>query len=152
MEKVIECGVRLTKTAIMLEKEQWIELESAVLDRCIAGIRSQRKVFLAIEGFATKSFVDLRVDKGVELYCRIKDFEVVPEQKGLECGIRIKQYVLEMPNETFEAYLAGARETLQISLAEQRNAVLSDTGTKDFVSPIPIKGAEFYCEIKSMCA
>jgi len=152
MEKVIECGVRLTKTAIMLENEKWAELEPAILDRCIAGIRSQRKVFLAIEGFATKAFVDLRVDKGVELYCRVKDFEVAAEEKGLECGIRIKQYVLEMPNDTFESYLMGARETLHISLAEQRNAVLSDAGSKDFVSPILIKGAEFYCEIKSMCA
>lgn len=153
MDKGLECGIRFTKELALLPDDKWREMLPRICERCLGTIRTQRDTFLKIESVSSKDANGINVGKGVELYCRIKgDAEIVEEKVGFECGIRIKQYVLEFSDAMFDTFLKGVKDTLSTTLTEQRAAFLAANSSKSIDLSDIGKGVEIYCGTKSMCA
>ena len=155
MEKAIVCGVRIKDVDVMLPDAKFAEVLSVCCDRVHALVSAQRASYLGIAATSsTKSVQGFTPYKGVELYCRIKGEPQVfmPDDKGLECGIRIKEFALDLPDEAFKVYLGGCIDVFRDSVLQQRAAYQITQSTKSAELDTHAKAIEFYCEAKAMCA
>jgi hypothetical protein len=155
MEKVIECGVRIKEADVMLSDVQFEKVLLTCCDRVSALVSAQRFSYLSVSAASsTKSVQGFTPYKGFELYCRIKGEPqlFMPDDKGIECGIRIKEFALELPDEAFKVYLGGCIDVFRESALQQRAAYQIAQSTKSLDLDTYAKAVEFYCEAKSMCA
>lgn len=154
MEKGIECGIRFTKTVLMLPDAEFEARLDAVLPQVNAALQQQRSSQKQVEAvFSSKSADAAFAAKTVELYCRTKDAaEIVdPLSKGIECGIRIKQYMVDMSDKVYDAYVDECLMGLRTSILEQRRAFVRQESQKSVQLDDAMKGIELYCGTKNFC-
>ncbi len=154
MEKGIECGIRFTKNVLMLPDAEFEARVEAILPQVNAALQQQRTSQKQVEAvFSSKSPGAASVAKTVELYCRTKDAaEIVdPLSKGIECGIRIKQYVIDMSDEFYNAYVDECLSGFRTSILEQRQAFVRQESKKSVQLDHAMKGIELYCGTKNFC-
>ncbi|MGX9380052.1 hypothetical protein [Pseudomonas sp. JQ36] len=155
MEKGIECGIRFKDSILTLPDEEFSYKLDIMIPQLAVMISQQRLAAQAQQTAAqTKSF-DVPFEtslsyKTVELYCEAKSAAFDIKEKGLECGIRIKEFALDFPEASFKVYLGGCLETYKESVIQQRKNYLEPVGIKA-MDLEEIKGVELYCSIKNFC-
>lgn len=155
MEKAIECGIRIKEADIDKSDADFEKFVSICCDRLRSLVEAQRNSYLSIESVAgSKTIAGFTPYKGLELYCKIKGEPQVfmPDDKGLECGIRIKEFALGLPENAFKVYVDGCIRTIKDAVLEQRLAYQASRSSKSVDLTTVAKGAEFYCELKSVCS
>lgn len=155
VEKAIECGVRIKDADVTLADADFDKVLLMCCDRIDALVSAQRASYLGVAAVSsTKSVQGFTPFKGVELYCRIKGEPQVfmPHDKGIECGIRIKEFALELPDEAFKVYLGGCIDVFRETVLQQRAAYQIAQSSKSVELDELTKAVEFYCEAKAMCA
>ncbi|MES3003850.1 MAG: hypothetical protein V4787_24380 [Pseudomonadota bacterium] len=155
MEKGIECGVRFTKNVLLLGDNEFEARLNAILPQVDQAMRAQRQQQKRVEAvFTAKGEGDSAfAAKTVELYCRSKEAaEIVdPLSKGIECGIRIKQYVLDMSDKVFGVYMDDCLSAYRTSIMEQRRMFVQSESQKSVQLEDAMKGIELYCGTKNFC-
>lgn len=154
MEKGIECGIRFTKNVLLLSDAEFAARVDTILPQVSAALQQQRASQKQVEAvFSSKSPDAAFAAKTVELYCRTKDAaEIVdPLSKGIECGIRIKQYVIDMSDKFYNAYVDECLSGFRTSILEQRQAFVRQESQKSVQLDDAMKGIELYCGTKNFC-
>lgn len=166
MDKGIECGVRITKRFMELDDDAFGDAVPSCVARFKSMLFVQRRRYNAIQAVATsKAAVDSWSTKGVEVYCRMKSMnesEVSSDEKNfvralgllatrVECGVRVKEFIFELPEVTFKSYVNAAAESFEASIREQRAAYQELKAQKSLDLTGALKDVELYCEWKSMC-
>jgi hypothetical protein len=153
MDKVIECGIRIKESLLTASDVDFQRILPFVVERAAESMRIQRKCHQTVDGAAaTKSFGGITPFKGVEFYCSMKGgVEAALPFKGIECGIRIKQFAFDGPDGTFDAHLAGAMDSLKMAIVEQRNGYIAARNAKVVDFDDVSKGIELFCGVKSLC-
>ena len=154
MEKVLECGVRWKKSVLELPDEEFEKRLMMILPQLERTLEMQRIAYQSEMAISTaKSGEDAFSAKTVELYCSMKGgADIVEAQdKGIECGIRIKQFAFEMPDKIYKSYVEGCINSLKTNCMEQRKVFLQAEEAKSVELDDAMKGAEFYCSIKNFC-
>jgi hypothetical protein len=155
MEKAVECGIRIKEADLDKNDADFEKFLSICCDRIRGLVETQRNSYLAVSyAGAAKSGGGFTPFKGIELYCKIKGEPQVftPADKGIECGIRIKEFALELPDNAFKVYLGGCVDVFKESILQQRLAYQAARSGKSVDLDGTAKGVEFYCEVKSMCS
>ena len=156
MEKVVECGVRWKRAVLELSDEDFEKRLMMILPEFGRAIEMQRVAYHSEMALSTaKSGEDAFAAKTVEVYCSIKgEAEITQaDQKGfeVECGVRIKQFALDLTDSAFSSYVSSCTETFRTSCMEQRKIFLQTEQAKSAELDEAMKGAEFYCRVKSFC-
>ena len=155
MEKGIECGIRFKDSILTLPDEEFSYKLEVMIPQLAAMISQQRLAAQTQQTTAqTKSF-DASFEtslsyKTVELYCEAKSATFDIKEKGIECGIRIKAFALDFPDNSFQIYIDGCLQAYKESVTQQRKNYLEPIGIKA-LDLDEIKGVELYCSIKNFC-
>lgn len=155
MEKAIECGIRIKEADLDKSDPDFDKFLGVCCDRVRGLIEAQRNSYLSVANVGqAKAVSGFTPFKGIELYCRIKGEPQIfaPVDKGIECGIRIKEFALDLPENAFKVYLGGCVDIFKETVLQQRMAYLATRSTKSVDLDTTAKAVEFYCEIKSLCS
>lgn len=154
MDRGIECGVRFTKNVLLLPDAEFAARVDTIMPQVNAALQQQRASQKQVETvFSSKSPDAAFAAKTVELYCRTKDAVEIadPLDKGIECGIRIKQYVIDMSDKFYSAYVDECLSGFRTSILEQRQAFVRQESQKSVQLDDAMKGIELYCGTKNFC-
>lgn len=156
MEKGIECGVRITKSVLMLKDDEFEARLQMLLPRVLFSLHQQRAAHqqvLALQ--SAKNGEAAFAAKTVEVYCRTKDsgnVEDAPEKGlGLECTIGIKQFAMELAEKAYSAYVEECLSGFRTCILEQRRLFIQQESQKSVQIDVAMKGIEVYCGTKHFC-
>jgi hypothetical protein len=155
MERGIECGIRFTRNVLMLPDAEFEARLAVMIPQVRTALQQQRTVHHTQQGLATsKSGDSAFAARTVELYCRVKDTADIidPLSKGIECGIRIKQFALDLGEQAYDAYLGECLAGFRTSVLEQRRMFVQLESRKSVQVDDAMKGIELYCGTKNSCS
>jgi hypothetical protein len=155
MEKGIECGIRITKEFLELSDADFENRLMVMLPQVKSSMIEQRKAYMLEYALgSSKSTDDSLPYKTVEFYCSTKgavDLSIPVEKIGIECGVRIKQFVCEFSDRAFDQYIDGVCTGFRSSVLEQRRIYMNAIATKTAELDDASKGIELYCRTKNFC-
>jgi len=155
MEKGLSCGIIIKEADLNKSDAEFDKLVNICCDRVRGLVEAQRNSYLSIDAVAgSKTVGGFTPYKGIGLVCEWKGDPQLftPADKGLRCGIEIKEFALGLPENAFKVYIGGCIGVMKDAILQQRLAYQASSSSKSIDLDTTAKEVGFFCEYKSMCS